>query len=209
MATAAVNVSLSFDAELGKPGARTRVVAANVARPDLCGPLGSCDHGFTATMPLGLKDGKPHALYAYAMDPTGDQLSRGERSVARRVAPDPRKDEGGGDRGDGAGAGFSCDAVRGRREQRWRGLRHGRRPRDAAGGPGDVGGTGAAGTGAAGGPEGGGGDPTVSGGSSATGASSSGCAIGHSARGADGAWLTALGAALVMAQRRRRRGRRA
>jgi hypothetical protein len=73
-ATAAISVTLTFDATLGKAGAPVRVVPANVDRKDLCGPLGSCNHGFTTPMPLGLQDGKAHTLYAYATDPTGSQL---------------------------------------------------------------------------------------------------------------------------------------
>ena len=73
-ATTAISVTLTFDATLGKAGAPTRVVPANVDRKDLCGALGSCNHGFTTPMPLGLQDGKAHTLYAYATDPSGSQL---------------------------------------------------------------------------------------------------------------------------------------
>ncbi len=73
-ATASISVTLSFDAQMGKAGAATRIVPANVDRKDLCTPLGSCNHGFSAAMPLGMQDGKAHTLYAYATDPSGSQI---------------------------------------------------------------------------------------------------------------------------------------
>jgi hypothetical protein len=73
-ATAAISVTLTFDAALGKAGAANRVLDSSLDRKDLCGPLGSCNHGFSTTMPLGLQDGKAHTLYAYATDSSGSQL---------------------------------------------------------------------------------------------------------------------------------------
>ncbi len=73
-AASSISVTLTFDAALGKAGAASRVLPADVARKDLCGPLGSCNHGFATPMPLGLQDGKAHTLYAYATDPSGSQL---------------------------------------------------------------------------------------------------------------------------------------
>jgi hypothetical protein len=37
-----------------------------VDRQDLWGTLGSCNHGFTLDMPLGVRDGRSHPVHAYA-----------------------------------------------------------------------------------------------------------------------------------------------
>lgn len=44
---------------------------ANVSRPDLNAVGIPGNHGFIFEIPAGLRDGKPHALYAYAIDPGG------------------------------------------------------------------------------------------------------------------------------------------
>lgn len=48
---------------------------ADVNRSDLCGALGSCDHGFSIPTPLGFKDGSPYAVYAYAVDASSGTLT--------------------------------------------------------------------------------------------------------------------------------------
>src|SRR5205085_1571976 len=64
-----LDVLLSFDAATGKPGAVPVSVMAATKRPELCAAIGTaCDHGFTLAMPLGARDGKAHAIYAYAVD---------------------------------------------------------------------------------------------------------------------------------------------
>lgn len=63
-----VNVELSFDAPTGQPGAGSMLVSAADNRADLCKAIGSCDHGFTAAMPVGVMDGKEHTVYAYGKD---------------------------------------------------------------------------------------------------------------------------------------------
>ena len=42
--------------------------SAATSRPDLCGPLGSCDHGFTETLPRAVLDGQEHSMHAYGVD---------------------------------------------------------------------------------------------------------------------------------------------
>ncbi len=37
-------------------------------RDDLCGPLGSCAHGFEVEVPTSLRDGLPHPVHVYAKD---------------------------------------------------------------------------------------------------------------------------------------------
>ncbi|MGZ3450285.1 MAG: glycoside hydrolase family 25 protein [Polyangiales bacterium] len=68
---AAIDVHLYFDGVAGDPKATGRPVHANQNRPDLCGPLGSCDHGYDQSPPLSLFDGKPHDVHAYAIDSGG------------------------------------------------------------------------------------------------------------------------------------------
>ncbi|MFO0554916.1 MAG: M23 family metallopeptidase [Polyangiaceae bacterium] len=50
---------------------------AGLAREDLCGSLGSCDHGFEVPPPLSLFDGLPHDVHAFASDgsPTLGELT--------------------------------------------------------------------------------------------------------------------------------------
>jgi hypothetical protein len=43
-------------------------VTADVHREDLCQAIGSCNHGYSMTTPLALKDGADHALFVYAHD---------------------------------------------------------------------------------------------------------------------------------------------
>ncbi len=59
-----IDVQLTFDAQ------GPLVVNANVARQDLCGPLGSCNHGFTPLPPPATLDGQPHVVHAYGVDST-------------------------------------------------------------------------------------------------------------------------------------------
>jgi len=68
--TAALDVHLYFDGEPGS-GAKMLAVKANLSRPDLCGPLGSCEHAFDVPLPAELRDGKPHNVFAFAIDTAG------------------------------------------------------------------------------------------------------------------------------------------
>ncbi len=83
---APIDVSLSFDAAEGKSGGEgAEKIVANVHRPDLCSSLGSCDHGFSLAVPLGIQDGKAHQIFAYAVPSAGkgsdSLLSTGPKSV--------------------------------------------------------------------------------------------------------------------------------
>jgi hypothetical protein len=64
----AIAVHLYFDKTADAAGATATTVKANVSRADLCTPLGSCEHGFKLDIPTGLRDGKKHTVYAYALD---------------------------------------------------------------------------------------------------------------------------------------------
>jgi GH25 family lysozyme M1 (1,4-beta-N-acetylmuramidase) len=64
--TKAAAVTLSFDGAAGAKTAEALAgIDASVTRSDLCKPLGSCDHGFDVPVPLGVRDGKAHQVFAY------------------------------------------------------------------------------------------------------------------------------------------------
>jgi hypothetical protein len=65
----AIDVHLYFNGPVGV-GASLAVNAGHT-RQDLCGPLGSCEHGFSLLAPRSLIDGQPHAVHAYAIDTAG------------------------------------------------------------------------------------------------------------------------------------------
>lgn len=67
----ALTVHVYFDAPAGDPSAQSVVLTAKENRQDLCNTLGSCNHGFTLPLPLGLRDGAPHTVYVYAIDTEG------------------------------------------------------------------------------------------------------------------------------------------
>src|SRR5262249_9642777 len=74
-ATTAIGVTLYFDAPADKKGIGPVAAKANVHRDDLCKSLGSCNHGFSVTPPVGMMDGKPHTVYAYGLDTAGKATS--------------------------------------------------------------------------------------------------------------------------------------
>ena len=69
--TAALDVHLYFDSKAGDASATSRAVHAGTDRPDLCTPLGSCNHSFDHGTPMSLLDGKAHTVHAYAIDSSG------------------------------------------------------------------------------------------------------------------------------------------
>jgi MYXO-CTERM domain-containing protein len=69
--TANIHADIYFNGPAGSSGAIGIRTTANVSRSDLCGPLGSCDHGFDLAPPRGLLDGQPHSVYAYGIDSAG------------------------------------------------------------------------------------------------------------------------------------------
>jgi len=74
---APINAYVSFGAPLGDPNAVTVTALASQPREDLCGPLGSCDHGFTLGVPRSLMDNQPHPVHAHAVDPQADPVALG------------------------------------------------------------------------------------------------------------------------------------
>ncbi|HEY3446585.1 MAG TPA: M15 family metallopeptidase [Myxococcales bacterium] len=84
-----IDVHLYFGGPAGS-GAAGVPVNAGVARSDLCGAIGSCDHGFSLLSPLSLHDGAAHAVHAYGIDSEGGpnpQLSGSPASL--QCAPSP------------------------------------------------------------------------------------------------------------------------
>ncbi len=65
-----INVHLYFD---GPPGTSTTAISvkADKRREDLCGAIGSCNHGFDVPIPLGIRDNASHTVAAWAIDSAG------------------------------------------------------------------------------------------------------------------------------------------
>ena len=77
-----IEVHLSFGGPAGDANAKSVALQANVKRDDLCGPLGSCNHGFSVAAPLSLLDGKAHPVHAYGIDTGGGANGQLEKSPA-------------------------------------------------------------------------------------------------------------------------------
>jgi hypothetical protein len=67
----AIDVDFYFNGPAGAAGTEAMRVLANVHRPDLCTAIGSCDHGYSFELPLGMQDGKAHPVHAYGIDVSG------------------------------------------------------------------------------------------------------------------------------------------
>jgi hypothetical protein len=83
----AIDVHLYIDGMPGQAGARSFAVRAGDARPDLCMPLGSCNHAFTWIFADEFKDGRAHTVRAYAIDSAGG--TNPQVGPARMVTCDP------------------------------------------------------------------------------------------------------------------------
>lgn len=68
--TTPIDVHLYFGGPAGS-GAPGVPVNAGVHREDLCGAIGSCEHGFQQNTPLSLLDGQPREVHAYGIDQPG------------------------------------------------------------------------------------------------------------------------------------------
>lgn len=69
--TKVIDVHVYFDGAPGEVGAQALATSAGKDRPDLCKPLGSCNHGYALEVPLSLLDEKAHAVRAYGIDSKG------------------------------------------------------------------------------------------------------------------------------------------
>ena len=90
---APINAYVSYDAPLGDPKAVTVTVLASQQRDDLCGPLGSCEHGFTLGVPRSLMDDQPHPVHAHAVDPQADPVAL-DGSPGELLCPPPPVPQG-------------------------------------------------------------------------------------------------------------------
>ncbi|HEY6462947.1 MAG TPA: NBR1-Ig-like domain-containing protein, partial [Polyangiaceae bacterium] len=94
----ASSVELTFDAPVGKAGAVTTTVSADVDRSDLCKAIGSCSHGFSVPPPDEVRDGKAHEVYSYGVpgvaggDPV--ELAGGPLTFTCDAATPPTTGEG-------------------------------------------------------------------------------------------------------------------
>lgn len=105
-------VTISFDGALDDPDVKSITVTADEVNDDLCEPLGSCDHGFSAEMPADLDDGKPHVVHAYGLDTEGGvaaELMGSPKTVSCVHAPG-EGGSGGAGGGGGGGPGFHAEA---------------------------------------------------------------------------------------------------
>ena len=68
---AAAAVHLYFGGAAGDPAAIGVPTTAPDHREDLCGAIGSCNHGFSFPTPWSLLDGQSHVLHAYGIDASG------------------------------------------------------------------------------------------------------------------------------------------
>lgn len=91
--SAPIDAHLYFGGPANDPNAVGVPVTAADSRNDLCGPLGSCDHGFEVASPLSLHDGQPHAVHAYAIDSAGGANTQLEQSPGS-IQCDPVVPEG-------------------------------------------------------------------------------------------------------------------
>ena len=87
---AAVTVDLYFGGAKGDPFAVPVQVEANLYREDLCQVLGTCEHAFELEVPLSLRDGLPHPIFAYANDSQDGEAAEMELSPSQiQCAPPP------------------------------------------------------------------------------------------------------------------------
>lgn len=69
--TVAIDVHVYFNAQPGVAGASAIAVHADAQRDDLCMQLGTCTHGYSLELPLGVRDGADHDVWAYGIDLEG------------------------------------------------------------------------------------------------------------------------------------------
>ena len=88
-----VTVDLYFGAAKGDPAAVPVQVSADLSREDLCQALGSCEHAFEMEVPLSLRDGLPHPVFAYANDSADGEAAELDLSPGQiECAPPPIPD---------------------------------------------------------------------------------------------------------------------
>ncbi len=106
----AISVQLFFDGKAGASGTTKVTTTANVTRQDLCGPLGSCNHGFSVAPPSKLLDGQSHSVYAYGIDSTTGKRSLLKSTPKTLKCAPPSTGTGGSTGVGGAGGASNSDA---------------------------------------------------------------------------------------------------
>ncbi|HEY3450134.1 MAG TPA: GH25 family lysozyme [Myxococcales bacterium] len=94
----AIDVHVYFDGPAGSATATGFPLNAGVDRADLCGPLGSCNHGYNFVTPLAFQDGKPHEVHVYGIDTAGGanaELSGSPQTLTCPLPALPVPPEGG------------------------------------------------------------------------------------------------------------------
>lgn len=88
--TLPIDVHLYIGGPAGDANAYGMPLHANLVRNDLCVPLGSCNHGFSAPPPLSFFDGLSHPVYAYAIDAKGGpNTALGSKPLLCQALPIP------------------------------------------------------------------------------------------------------------------------
>ena len=87
-----IDVDLYFNGAAGAAGTESMRIVAGDKRQDLCTAISSCNHGFSIGVPLGMQDGKSHAVYAYGIDTQGGdntELTGAPKTIQCPNAPVP------------------------------------------------------------------------------------------------------------------------
>ncbi|MEZ4454282.1 MAG: SpoIID/LytB domain-containing protein [Nannocystaceae bacterium] len=90
----AISTTLTLGGPIGDANAVKLKISANINRPDLCGILGSCDHGFESPVPRSLMDGVARPVHAYAHDDKDDAKVQIDGSPKDLLCPPPELPEG-------------------------------------------------------------------------------------------------------------------
>jgi hypothetical protein len=75
VATTSIFADVYYDGPAGASGATGIRLTANISRQDLCSAIGSCDHGFSMSLPRGVMDSKAHDVYAYGINHTSGGMN--------------------------------------------------------------------------------------------------------------------------------------
>ncbi len=86
---ATLEVHVYFGGPASDPLAVSVPIVADLERPDLCDPLGSCNHAFSLEVPLSLQDGVAHAVHVYGIDSEGAANAELSASPQQLQCPAP------------------------------------------------------------------------------------------------------------------------
>ncbi|HWB74056.1 MAG TPA: M23 family metallopeptidase [Nannocystaceae bacterium] len=89
-----VEIRAWFDGPADDAGATGITLLADVPRDDLCGPLGSCEHGFEIEVPRSLADNVAHEVFIYAVDDGGAETPQLDASPGSFTCAPPQPPAG-------------------------------------------------------------------------------------------------------------------